>query len=492
MIDYAEFQDPTVATALSEPVCRLFSSPTGTGKTFMQCDGLRRDNTILQIIPSLEIGAGFARVLGISDSRESLESNRIYTILRLLNLLNAGKFDVSLFKRLFFDEAHHTHETWQNVLEYFPRTPYCGFTATIYAGTPKATRALHAFYGGRITTVLTIPDAISRGVMSLPTFEVVPLHNDETVSVTAGEFKISEIDSLVKDKKEDLAKFIAAKGLNRPSMLSMSSVKQCKMMGDEFDHLNFPYEIVTADTGREERKRIFDDTVACKSLMIQINVVSEGVDLPIRRLYDSSPTISPRKWMQQTGRITRPTDVQPEYYCFNHNLLRHAYLFEGMIPASVFKDYKDKWGANYKPTRRALGRVLGEIAGLGRFSPAEIRLSDGTYALGFMLGSPDGKQQYGALTTPNDTEVICGVREFQVENGQRRYDLRPKWKRVDSLPDLTGCTSVPAGTLSFDQLNWWKKDADRVNFDPNGEVTNKSFQFLPFCLNVGRRLKVQK
>ncbi len=177
-----------------------------------------------------------------------------------------------------------------------------------------------------------------------------------------------------------------------------------------------------------------------KALMVQIKVVGEGVDLPLRRLIDAAPTMSPVFWRQRIGRIMRPVngellcpachsnreygppcplchdegrvkEAPPEYIVTNHNLLRHGYLLKGVLPPKAFRDATTAWGPDFKPSRRVVARAAG-LNGLGKFSPSQIPLSDGTFWWMFVLGAPDGSKQYAVLVNPAGGDPVCAVKKF--------------------------------------------------------------------------------
>jgi len=39
-------------------------------------------------------------------------------------------------------------------------------------------------------------------------------------------------------------------------------------------------------------------------------------------------------------------------------------------------------------------------------------------------------------------------------------------------------------------MNWWGNAADKYGLDPQGNVTNKSFQVLPILKDLRKRIKV--
>lgn len=522
--DYSHIQQG-IDLGLSLQGRHLLVAPTGSGKTSVGCGIYKAaPETTLILVPTDEIGDGWAKNLGMPQDKTKREKRNLITYKRALTLLASGKLDPTTITRVIQDEAHHLDNTNIGIDEFLGGINKTGLTATKYRGNPVETKKLLEYYNYNVHQLITIVEAAKRGVISIPKFEVVPLINDDIISVKQGQFVAAEVDRAVSDKIEDLENLIKSRywtgqRYTRPIMLTFNSVASCK---EAYDRFGIPCQMVIGET--TERQETFDRVIACETLLIQVSVVGEGVDLPIRVLIDAAPTVSPVRWMQRVGRITRPIrgnlgcqncqgssgywspdilkcpkclrsldlpEPPPEYVCTNHNLLRHGYLFEGMVPAGVFKDYKKKW-PNWEPNTRNAARVIGDIKSLGRFRPAEVPLSDGTSAMGFCLDDPTGRgHQYAALMHPATDKMIVARRDWQLDTeGNRDYNKPCKWVSVPDLPDLTGYSSVPAGPLTPAQAAWWERSADTVGLDRNSMPSNRAFQFLPILLNLRLKVKV--
>jgi hypothetical protein len=219
--------------------------------------------------------------------------------------------------------------------------------------------------------------------LSFPRCEIVPLVDDETITVRNGEFVAEAITDATRSRLADGAALILEGWYNaprRPTMVSLPNTETLRLFADAMaarvSPVAAPVASVTAETGRAERRAAFAACVASEAILLQINVVSEGVDLPIRRLYDFAPCLSPVKWLQQLGRITRPVrpgEDAPEYFCTNRNLLRHAYLLEGCLPAEVLAaGVKAFGGVGKYAALRAVG-----LEALGRLKAIELPLRTG-------------------------------------------------------------------------------------------------------------------
>lgn len=466
-----------------------------------------------QIVPNHDLGLGILRRLG-GETRGSDRAQE--ALLNAVGIFTAGKY-LNKLKRdrihplphtMAFDEAHHTEaKTYEAIRELVGRVPRVGFTATTYRGTPAGTAALLTSWDHDVYEVLSLRQAVDMGIIRKPTFSVWPLLNDDLISVSNGEFVVSQVDSLVKDKMGDLvdriAPFFDGSLWDRPTMLALSSVEQVAYAESSFRSRGLPVVCVTGATGSDSRQQAFARVIAREALLLQIKVVSEGVDLPMRRLIDVAPAMSPVAWMQRVGRITRPTDepLPPEYITCNHNLIRHAYLWSGLIPPLEIRKAQQAWGEEWKPNRRTLARALG-LDGFGRFAVSSIPLLDGLVGSFYGLSSSDGSQEYAVFLHPTnptplffsrvntrdvDPSVLKTLPDGRETVGlKRRYG---RWTRILQMPDVDRFVSMKPNPLTPGQVAWWKSGASRFGLDPEAQIDARQFQLLPILRDVSGRIR---
>jgi superfamily II DNA or RNA helicase len=487
----------------AEPSSRLLmASPTGTGKSVIELDLQRRADEMFGgetwiVTPRVEIIEGFLDKLGWSPFgvpepevvRAGIE-HHIITPVRLRNRLISGSMRSP--DRLILDESHHDlAETWQQI-HTLCQAPAIGFTASPYRGTPKGTALMRELWG-EPTWILTLPQAIDRGVLSLPDCEIWPLIDDDVIDVQNGELAASQVTAAVADRLEEVA--ARATGLwcthhnarwDRPIMFSVPSRECAELLSRLLRRGGGDAYAVTADTPRAERRFAFDSCINRRAALVQINVVSEGVDLPIRRLVDLSPCLSPVKWIQQLGRITRPVgkgEGPPHYVCTNRNLLRHAYLLEGCLPPKIITQAQKEFGIGTRHATRAFG-----LEAIGRLKGAELPCYDTTIATCYAVSAMEGlaRREYFVILHPGREDPIWATRVNTATAGEERQYGR--WQRCEPPTDLHGFASIPPAPLSEKQAAWWKWSARRCGLDPNAEVTRKNFQALPVLMDIGVRV----
>jgi hypothetical protein len=473
----------------------VYSSPTGTGKSYIQLKVLEALPDAFLVVPRVEIQAGLLDKMGVEYASLSgltpvAEAHRIYTPIRLRNELSRGTIQQP--GKLIIDEGHHASSDTYEILEALcGSVPACAYTATPFRGTPKGTLAFRKGGATRFQSSLSAKqlERVSIG----PSMPVVPLIDDDLVSVTNGEFNVTELDNVVGGVLPavvEMAKawFIIEKRpggtrlWDRPTMFTVPTVQAARDLTALLITSGLPAYEVTGETNYTDRERSFAGCVAGKNAIVQVNVVSEGVDLPLRRLVDLRPTLSPVLWMQTLGRITRPVkegEDAPEYICCNRNILRHAYLLDGCIPTPVICEAESAFAG---PGNRMGLRVVG-FEGLGRFKATELPLSDGTTGLMYAVSAIQGQvvTHYVLLSSPNKSEVLVAKRERAFGGN---WDRSNKWTRVDGLPDLTGFASLPPHPLTEKARNWWKRSAGTRGLNGDAKVNARAFQALPVLFDI--------
>jgi superfamily II DNA or RNA helicase len=496
-----------------KPGSWLYAAPTGSGKSAMilTLHSFLPDN--LTITPRLEIVAGFLRALGEPVDEWSTErlatealNYRITTPIRARNMLAAGTLPFRPTS-VIWDEAHHrAADSYGDIRAYLGGgIAEIGFTASPFRGTAAGTEEFLDSWDA-LTWVLDYPTAVARGVIAMPACEIWPLVDDDEIEVVNGEFTVRGAADAVATAFGDVAERCAgfrrlrhlppnaagenvyASAWDRPTIFSVSTTAGAISLADILTGNNLPAVAITQDTPREERARTFAACERAELAIVQIDVVSEGVDLKLRRLIDLRPTLSPVKWLQQVGRITRPTkpgELVPQYICCNRNLERHAYLYNGMIPPNVVAVAQQ---AFVRPSRRAGARAVG-VENLGRFAATELPLADGSTGVMYNLTAVEGfvKKEYAVLLHPCSSEPLYAAREnVRGAEGNVTYG---RWKAIDRLPDVRGFQSATAKAVSEKQAAWWQRSAGAFGLDPKAAVTRRNFSALPILVDLGARLK---
>ncbi len=458
----------------------IHKGPTGCGKSMIHAGVLENVPGCYVTVPNIDIARGICSALGHEvkemddkELRPLSEAGRIYTTKRLLGLLSRGT--VAPPKFLLHDESHHVVDAQHKLIhDLCGNPPFCGLTATDYRGTPAGTAELLSFFGGRVREFLTLKDAVAGSFVSLPTFSTVPVLDDELISVSNGEFVVSAVNLFLKDRVRAIAALVAEDWSARPTTVVLPSLQAIDLVARALAELGVPTVTVVSST--KNRGALFAEVLANRAVLLQIRAIGEGVDLPLRRMYDFSPTMSPVLWYQRVGRVTRFVGVgnpAPEYICGCHNLLRHGYLFCGMIPRAAFKQAQTVWGADWKPSRQIMSRALG-LQGLGRFEPIEVAMISGEKCYFYaMKGGENGLMSYAALLIPHAEKPYYFSRNDSWDGTTRKWQKTPtltlecknlklgRWARIPAIPDVQGYASYPTDPATPYQQSQWERFSEK-------------------------------
>lgn len=460
---------------------QLYAAPTGVGKSVIERLLQERLPESWIVSPREEIIAG---IMDKAELTGDPMSHNIATPIILRNRLLTGS--IRHPKYLIIDESHHHNaETYQQLDLLTGLAPAVGYTATPYRGTPKGTKEFLDKWGEPLW-LITYAEAIAEGFISMPEFKMLPLVDDDVVDVRGGEFDVTSINAATLDRLGDMAEHCRqwySNKWDRSTIFAMPSTAMCIRMQQELGKRGMPAAIISAETPKSDRYAIFAAVEAGLTALLHINVVSEGVDLKLRRLVDMAPTLSPVKWLQHLGRITRPTDTPPEYWCTNRNILRHAYILEGVLPPKVILDAQIAFP---KSDKQGISRVLG-LEAIGRFKPSTVKLVSGLIAHIYCISVPAGPivVEYCVLVHPSREPIWTTKINGTKEDGTRSWG---SWRLCSPPSDVTGFSSVAPKALSEKQMNWWKRSALRHGLDPEQEVTRKNFAALPVLSDIGKKL----
>lgn len=516
---------------LTAGASELMVAPTGSGKSVIQAHVMlaqqARGKVHYQVVPNTDIALGIlkylvpaekmaiVRAMSFAAQQRTHEAYGVYTVKRLHNLMLQDK--VPIPDSLCFDESHHsvdnTHVALWAMCGHCPRI---GLTATAYRGTPEETAKLITAWGEPYV-ILKLRKAVEERYIARPNFVCWPLVNDDMIKVVNGEFQLSGVEGAIEDTLPKLVERIkeelCVEGKpKRMTMVRAPGVKSAQAITYALRQAGIPAVCMTGDETDVDgelsvsRQKAFDRCIKCEAILVQVKVVGEGTDLPVRVIVDLAPCMSPVAWMQAVGRQTRPVpdgEAPPLYIATNHNLTRHAYLWEGLIPPGQIRDAQLVWGLKYKPNRRSMARALG-LEGFGKFTVAAVPLADGTCASLYALQTKDGLHMYAVLLHPcmqepwyfqKTNEATGEVGTFEknghtIEYKKKRYG---PWKRIASIPSTDGYLTVKADFVSDSMLDWWEAPhgAASVGLDAKHKPDGREFQALPILKNSRLRFRFE-
>jgi hypothetical protein len=495
-MELRDYQQRGVTVALDAMLNRyrrvLFTSPTGSGKSYIQLavrrelKDLGHDPVILS--PSVEIIEGLCSKLGVSP--KIAEQQGIFTPQRFLRRVELE--GASAASHLIVDEAHHdAAPTYRMIYKVCP-VPRCGFTATPFRINPAETAAFLEQWDEQVD-LLSWVDAVNHDYISIPRIETVPLVDDDLLELgPGGELRISQVEKATANAMKAMVLALEKRGFfefkrvavaTLPSVGAVENFKETvtDQLGSKAGKLVVS---ITAETSPTARRRSLKSVAEGKALLAHVNIVGEGVDLPVRLMADAAPTMSPVRFIQRFGRACRP--LQPDedpglYVVFNRNLQHHGYILSDVMPEAYVREAAEAFPTGF--TSRGSLRSAG-IDTFGRIKPVEIQCASGDavhlYVVNRFDESGVKSDQIALIIHPMEMDPFWF----------RRTLPEGKWARYRKPDKFKAVAAAGRGPVTMPMLAWWEKQAERFGLSKDQPLDSKVFQILPILANSNLSLRV--
>ncbi|HEX2879853.1 MAG TPA: DEAD/DEAH box helicase [Polyangiaceae bacterium] len=333
-----EYQSAAVAAVFNEwqeNRSTLVVCPTGTGKTQIFCDVIRkmqpkramvlahRGELITQAVNRLRNDFGIAADIEMADQcADEYYYNRAPVVVSTIQTQCAGNgghgrmkiFNPDDFGLVVCDEAHHyTSPSFRRVLDYYKQNPelkILGVTAT-------PDRADEAALGQVFESVAydyEILDAINDGWLVPVQQKMVHVEGLDfsQVRTTAGDLNGADLAAVMEAEK-NLHGIASASidiiGNDKRTLVFTVTVKQAEMLAEIYNrHRPRMADWICGKTPKHERHRIFKafDTGRTQ-VLVNVGVATEGYDNPaVEVIVQGRPTKSRCLYAQIIGRSLRP------------------------------------------------------------------------------------------------------------------------------------------------------------------------------------------
>lgn len=248
-----------------------------------------------------------------------------------------GQFPEDYFDTIIIDEAHHCiSDSYQKVLQHFPKANVLGVTATPDRGDM---RNLGAYFESKAYEY-TLPKAIKEGYLTPIKALTIPLKIDMSgVGVQAGDFKASDIGSALDPYLQGIAKEMEKYCKDKKTVVFLPLVKTSQKFRDILNEHGFQAAEVNGDSqDRSEVLSAFDRgdyNVLCNSMLL-----TEGWDCPT---VDCVVVLRPTKvrslYCQMVGRGTRLAEGKEHLLLLD--FLWHTERHELCHPANLICDNEE-------------------------------------------------------------------------------------------------------------------------------------------------------
>lgn len=297
----------------------LLVLPTGCGKTVVFCkiaeDMIRRGDRCLilahrgelldQAADKLEAVSGLRCAVekGGQSALGSWFRITVGSVQSLMREKRLSQFQSDYYGTIIVDEAHHIlSDSYLRVMEHFPRARVLGVTATPDRGD---LRNLGQFFH-TLAYEYTLPQAIREGYLCPIRALTLPLSLDiSSVSVKAGDFQASGIDSALDPYLDEIAAQMAQHCRNRKTVVFLPLVKTAQKFRDILNNHGFRAAQVSGQSC--DRAEILADFQADKyNVLCNSMLLTEGWDCPsVDCIVVLRPTKVRSLYAQMVGRGTR-------------------------------------------------------------------------------------------------------------------------------------------------------------------------------------------
>ena len=331
----------------------LLVLPTGCGKTIVFAkvteDCVRQGDRILILAHRGELleqaADKIAKSTGLGCATEKAEESCIGSWFRivvgsvqtLMREKRLNRFDPEFFNTIIIDEAHHCiSDSYQKVLQHFPKANVLGVTATPDRGDMKNLGQ----YFESLAYEYTLPKAIKEGYLSPIKALTIPLKMDLTgVGIQTGDFKASDLGSVLDPYLEQIATEMEQHCRNRKTVVFLPLVKTSQKFRDILlDHGFRAAEVNGESKDRSEILKDFDEgkhNVLCNSMLL-----TEGWDCPsVDCIIVLRPTKIRSLYSQMVGRGTRLCEGKDHLLLLD--FLWHTERHELCHPASLICENKE-------------------------------------------------------------------------------------------------------------------------------------------------------
>lgn len=297
----------------------LLVLPTGTGKTIVfsavTMDRVRQGSRVLILAHRGELldqaadklrkstGLGSALEKAGSSCMGSWFRVVVGSVQTMMRENRLKQFPENYFSTIIVDEAHHCiSDSYQKVLQHFPKSKVLGVTATPDRGDMRDLGS----YFEQIAYEYTLPQAIREKYLCPIKALTIPLKIDiSQVGISAGDFKVGEIGTALDPYLEQIAAEMEKYCRNKKTVAFLPLVKTSQKFRDILIEHGFQAAEVNGNSDdRAEILRDFDAgkyNVLCNSMLL-----TEGWDCPsVNCIIVLRPTKVRSLYCQMIGRGTR-------------------------------------------------------------------------------------------------------------------------------------------------------------------------------------------
>lgn len=295
-------------------------APTGSGKTVIGCDTIRRWNhaglRVWVLVHRDELTRQWTREMARADcSMPGLIAsgqapayhapNQICSVATLVNRLKTYRTAPNI---IVIDEAHHAAaKTYQDILSEFPSAKRLGLTATPARmdGKPLSDTFSHLILGP------TEQELINIGALSDYVIRTIPLTVTDSLRITAGDYNRADAAQQQGDKFQAAAAHAWGKyARDRHTLVFAQTRARGKEITTALSAVGAKARYCDGETPKELRRATMTAFArGAFNTLVTVDLIGEGYDVPAANcVILARATASMVLLLQQMGRCLRPSD----------------------------------------------------------------------------------------------------------------------------------------------------------------------------------------
>ena len=300
----------------------LFQMPTGTGKTTLFCEIVRKFTTELypdkkvliithrkelveqvfkRLVSDFHLTSGIISANLIGDQSAPIQVASIQTLVR------RNEHQKDIFSLVIIDEAHHAlASTYRQLWDFYPGSKFLGVTATPIRTNGEGFQDLF----DQLITTASIKWFIKDNYLSDVRYFASHTPDVSNIKIRAGDYDETELSEVMQDKAvmADLVQSYIDFALDKKMIVFAVNRAHCTKVVEKFNSSGFAAKAIDTYTSTDERRKIVDDFRNNKfKILCNVNIFTEGFDCPdVDAVQLARPTKSLTLFLQQVGRCMRP------------------------------------------------------------------------------------------------------------------------------------------------------------------------------------------
>jgi len=300
----------------------LFQMPTGTGKTTLFCEIVRKfttelypDKKVLVITHRKElVEQAFNRLVSdfhlttgiISANFIGVQSSPIQ-VASIQTLVRRDEHQKDIFSLVIIDEAHHAlANTYRQLWDFYPSSRFLGVTATPIRTNGEGFQDLF----DKLITTASIKWFIKNKHLSDIRYFANHTPDVSNIKIRAGDYDETELSEVMQDNAvmADLVQSYIDFALDKKMIVFAVNRAHCTKIVEKFNSSGFPAKAIDTYTSTDERRKIVNDFRNNQfKILCNVNIFTEGFDCPdVDAVQLARPTKSLTLFLQQVGRCMRP------------------------------------------------------------------------------------------------------------------------------------------------------------------------------------------